>query len=95
MDEIYKMLVLSTAHVTKETADLLDLDEIEGLVVYDKGGYGWFIVVTDYDDDTTNIPDDLEKILAYAKSKGCDWLALDRDGEINNNLPTYVWEKED
>lgn len=44
MPDISKMITISTAHITKESADWLDqhTDSVE-FVVYAKGNYGWFI----------------------------------------------------
>ena len=87
--EIYKMLVLSTSHVSKETAKLLDRDNV-GVVVYPKSEYGWFIVATDWDEHE-NIPDDLQKCLELTEQLGCDWLCLDCDGKCVPELLTYKW----
>lgn len=56
--EINKILMLSTGHLTKETADSMDLKLLEHPIFYDKEGYGWFVVVSDWDDD-----DEVVKIL--------------------------------
>ena len=88
--EIHKMMVMSTGHISKETATLLDLDKA-GIVVYKKGEYGWFLVVTDWQDAEEPIPIDLEKCLAYAELHGCAWLCLDCDGPMLPDLPQYTW----
>lgn len=89
--EIYKMMVLSTGHISKETAKLLEEDKV-GVVVYPKDEYGWFIVVTDWNGiDADPVPDDLAECLKIAEENGCDWLCLDCDGETVENLPIYQW----
>lgn len=87
--EIYKMLVLSTGHISKKTAHLLDMNDA-GVVVYPKDEYGWFVVVSDWIDHE-NIPDDLKKCLELAERHGCDWLCLDCDGKLVPDLATYKW----
>jgi hypothetical protein len=56
--EIAKMLIISSAHITESTASLLD-EEAVGITVYQKDNYGWFIVVTDWQERKEYIPDDL------------------------------------
>ena len=88
--EIYKMLVMSTGHITKTTSKLLS-EEAVGIVVYKKDEYGWFVVVSDWRDNEESIPDDLKTCLAFAEENGCEWLCLDCDGEEYDALPTYSW----
>lgn len=88
--EINKMLTISTAHISEETAKLLDKDEI-GIPVFNKGNYGWFIFVPQYNDYVSYIPKDLNHLLTFAKDCDCDWLCLDADGEILDYLETFVW----
>lgn len=88
--EFYKMMIISSGHVSKKTASLLDEDNV-GVIVYDKKNYGWFIVVSDWQDVELPIPDDLKQCLAYAENCGCDWLCLDCDGEQCLELPFYNW----
>ena len=91
--EICKMMIMSTGHISKNTAILLDKDRV-GVVVYPKDNYGWFIVVTDWkDDETASIPEDLKQCLSLAEKNGCDWLCLDCDGECYPELPIYDWSK--
>lgn len=89
--EISKMLTISTAHITKETAEWLDEKDI--LIVYKKSDYGWFILVSDWDDvvETEEIPEDLRKILRFADDLDCRWLCLDCDGDILSYLDVYNW----
>lgn len=86
--EISKMLTVSTAHINKETAKMLDGDI--DIVIYDKGVYGWFIHIPD-DPEEYNIPQELLKLMKFAKDLDCDWLCLDSDGEILDYLETYEW----
>lgn len=85
------MMIMSTGHISKETASLLDADSV-GVVVYPKDGYGWFIVVTDWKDgDISIIPEDLRQCLSYAEENGCDWLCLDCGGTQYPDIPIYNW----
>lgn len=86
-DEISKMLTLSTAHVTKETADAIN-DGFD-LVTFNKDEYGWFLHVATC--HAKDLPSDLTAVVDYTKALGCEWLCLDRDGDVNPNLPTWEW----
>ena len=91
--ETYKMLALSTAHLTSDTIDKLNNNvSIEGLVIYEKDTYGWFIPVLD--DELSNLengncPADLYRCIHYAHINGFDWLMFDCDVEPLDALPTY------
>lgn len=100
--EITKMLTISTAHITQETAELLDKVCKDGgysrLIVYNKvakyiGGteeYGWFIYCKVGLPDL-NVPEDLLKVMCFARDNDCDWLCLDRDGDVVDSLDKYKW----
>ncbi len=92
--EIAKMLTISTGHITKETANLLEKDSIREIVVYSKGGYGYFVHVPDEFDyliSKNEIPEDLCKCIELALKNKIDWICLDRDGEIISELREYEW----
>ena len=102
--EISKMLTVSTSHISKETAGLLteicDYSKESELIIYPKrfkeDYYGWFIFVSEelvIDDMYKNTPKDLMRCLLLALKMECDWLCLDRDGEVLNNpyLDVYEW----
>ena len=94
-DEISKMLTLSTAHVTKFTADMFHYNVHKSVlpVYYSKGEYGWLVHIHELDDDMSVLqyPTDIQELIAYARSLGCEWLCLDQDGPINPNLPSWEW----
>ena len=51
MLEITKMLTISTAHISKETAEILDDADASAcfpIAVYNKEGYGWWIYIPDH-----------------------------------------------
>lgn len=91
--EISRMLTLSTAHITQSTNDWISQQEIFCLPAFQKDDYGWFIYISNepLDDESMNIPDDLCKVISFAKAENCDWLCLDCDGEIVNGLTVYEW----
>lgn len=95
--EISKMLTISTAHITEETADALNksvygLESCIDLCVYEKKGYGFFIHIPEDWEEKRNIPMDLQACVKLADVNGCIWLCLDRDAETVNQLPVYEWD---
>ena len=90
--EIERILVLSTAHITKETSELLEKEAHSDLANYVVHGYeyGWFVLVYKLQEVTRKIPD-LGLCLKLAKDNQCKWVRLDRDGPIIDNLPQYSW----
>ena len=91
--EISKILTISTAHITEETARLLDIEPDNDnmhLSVYNKAEFGWFVYV--YKNiDAINVPDDLRKCLELAKANDCEWLCLDCDADVVDELDEYEW----
>ena len=93
--DITKCLTISTSHITKQTGEMLDLepfDDVLGLVVYNKGDYGWWIYIGD---DSASIPKDLPldlmACICEAFTNNCQWLCLDCCGEELESLQTYGW----
>ena len=94
MLEITKMLTLSTAHITKETAKRLTRDPDDnnlGICVYPKCEYGWYITINEQLMNTEGLPEDLSKVMKFAASMDCQTLCLDCDGEICEDLPIFDW----
>jgi hypothetical protein len=86
--EISKMLTLSTAHVSEDSAQMLAFGDTRLPVMFAKRDYGWFIWCNG---EGSEPPPDLAACIAKARALGCDWLCLDRDGETVGDLPTYEW----
>lgn len=94
--EISRMLTVSTAHISEETnCWLSDCDSFSfpvPIVVYPKEEYGWFIhKIKVRSVNLMDIPKDLAALVRMADALECDWLCLDRDGELVDNLPIYKW----
>lgn len=97
--EISKMITVSTAHITEKTAkELHYAAEMMGssidVCVYEKKEYGFFIHVSDDWESECEIPSDLMDCIKLARNNGCEWLCLDRDAEIESELPVYKWNNE-
>lgn len=94
--EISKMLTVSTSNIRPDTAfrllkSLKDEDSAIELCVYAKMGYGYFIHIPE-DLEEREIPDDLADCLKLATDNECEWLCIDCDGDVGDNLPVYDWQ---
>jgi hypothetical protein len=99
--EVVRMLVLSTAHVSKETADLLNERGSEALFTfYPKGDYGWMIPVQRLQHEKTGaisvanperMPGDLVQVMVMALNERCEWVMFDCDADQIPGLPVYEW----
>ena len=94
--EIYRVLALSTGHVSQETAQLMGQGAISKVIIYNKGDFGWFVHIPDKGMDFKELEDsecpaDLYRCMKYARDNNCDWLMFDRDVEANEDLPVYNW----
>lgn len=91
--ETHKMIVLSSAHVTENTARAMSANEA-AFIYYEKGDYGWFLPVMDADYIRVTREsgfEDVGIILEYAAAQGCTWVMLDADADTCDDLPSYDW----
>ena len=94
--EVCGLITLSTGHLTKSAANWLD-DGVTGtLIVYPKKEYGWFIWIGGFANEwhvlkDMLLPEQLEKVIAYALQLGCEWLCLDTAGPLVNGLEQFEW----
>lgn len=89
-----KMMNLSTAHISEETAIWLQEGNHPSLIFYTKSVYGFWIMVPPEQEDWGNIsdvPDELRTILHYANEHCCAWFMLDYDYDQVDGLPTFDW----
>jgi hypothetical protein len=92
---INNVLEVSTSHITASTNDWIDnmvKSPMPGFMAHPTG-YGWMIPVLHYKDMThiTNIPRDLIALIYYAKGNDCSWISIERNGDIEKELPYYEW----
>jgi hypothetical protein len=91
---IIKMLDVSSIHIQPETGDWLTSNsyhETGDPIVYAKQDYGWFVYTYLDDEVPEDLPEDLKKVLAYARRIKCVWIMLDADGDTIKYLPVYDW----
>lgn len=105
--EIAKTLVLSTGHVTEQDMNLFKDPESYPYTNYETGYGVMIYLVTDIvipvEQSVAFICDghDTEKLLAFsrdfrrllklAQDNDCQWLHLDCDGNIYEELPQHEW----
>lgn len=100
------MMCLSTGHVSALTAEsissLFNLGVppkwAQRLTAYPHGEYGWLICIAgdvlDHmvrESVDVEMPEELLKVIRYADERGCEWLLLDRDAELIDDLPEFDW----
>jgi len=99
--EIVKVLDISTGHMTKNDAVLLDRspeDEDSPAIVY-KYDEGYFVYVGDFLDERHNyedyrdygFSDAFTDILLFAKKTGMKYVQFDCDGASYCDLPNFTW----
>lgn len=91
---IFKVLDISTNHMSREDVDNLDQEVAGGMApVYVLKEYGWLIYVGEIND---NWPGEqwseaFLNVLKLAADLGCDYVRWDRDGLIYDELPFFDW----
>jgi hypothetical protein len=101
---VEKMMCLSTGHITEETAKafatLEDLSPppawLQRLIVYLHGEYGWLLCIggdaVDHIDLVNDgVPEELYGVMKHAHAHDCEWLLLDQDADLIDELPHFDW----
>lgn len=84
--EINKMLTLSIAHISEATNSFIDNEDIASAC----DEYGWIIYT--FPINGKEYPEDLQRCLELARENNCEYLRIDREGEIISELQTFDWE---
>lgn len=93
--EIYKTIVISTAHITEN--DSLILESIQdkpwiSRLAVDKFDYGYYVSGTISDlGEPLGFSEALLNLLSLTTKEDCLYLKIDRDGPIYNDLPIFEW----
>lgn len=98
MPKFFKMLDLSTNHLTEDLGQ--ELNAIPG-VIADHREYGWLLwVPEDIDDHVAEysaedaehpIPDVIVGIWRFAEKHGCQYVLFDSEADRVPDLPDYEW----
>lgn len=89
--EILKALVVSTAHITKEDQQRLEVGDFPVSMAADDYGYWLWAKVSVLDIYNYGFSKHLVKLLTFAVDQGCDYLRLDCDGPDYDHLETFEW----
>lgn len=92
----FKMLDVSTAHLSPQTRQRLETFDVEGVLFYPKGPWGWFVNVPTLDDGLVigdEVPTDLKTCILFAQTLEKEWLMFDCDGSIVQELPRFDVEE--
>lgn len=95
-ETVVQMLEISTGHISLETKNWIEQSrEAAALIIYEKGLYGWIILIpqekADNGDWFNSIPESLRTVIEFAKTSNCKWVMLDCDGPFIPELPQYEW----
>lgn len=91
--EISCILVISTAHISPQTARLMDAGAINA-GFYSAYEHGYQLLTVEWENYKDIMPDDLKDCVKFAAEHGCDWLCLNSDANPVPNLPVYEWDQE-
>jgi hypothetical protein len=86
--------VISTAHITQETAERLASAGYTGLTSFPTGESGWMIWVGSTDADgeiEAGLPAELDALFRHCTILGIGWLCLDRDAVQHPDFQTFDW----
>lgn len=90
---VRKFLDISTGHLRPSTRDAIDAGAFSITAHPHPDGYGWFIYVpTDpahFEEVEAMPPNDLRRVLDYARAQDCDYVLFDRDAGPIADLPWY------
>lgn len=101
--DIQKVLTVSITHIPEEIAIKIErvcnktaiyYTGISNLSIYKKAEYGWWIYVPkNMTDSFTNrdVIKELQPLIKLACENNCEWLCIDRDGDVVDFLPVYIW----
>ena len=86
------MLELSTAHVCRETAEMLETSDGGLPFGIRRDAYSWFLGVPEPAmEAVTVLPSDLVACFALARSLGCDFILFDADADRTSVLEAFEW----
>lgn len=93
--DVRTLVVVGTAHVTEQSAKLLDTIPSEKWPCMGGryGDYGWFLYAHEENPGIGKdaIPDDIFAVMTWARQEGFEYALVDRDGDIIDELPVYDW----
>ena len=92
--EVAHMLVLSTEHISPDTAQ--NWMPLCPWACFEKADFGWFMyAAVDVGIIRANdLPAEIHAALDVAKRENCEWIMWDCDGPCIDELPQFAWDHE-
>lgn len=94
-NEVRTFVVVSTAHLTRQTARFLDDTPAREWPCTGGpyGDYGWFVYAHEENGESSSdcIPDDLFGVMTWGRNRGFHYILFDCDGDLVADLPNYDW----
>lgn len=89
--ECDRLMVMSTAHISKESAELLEIDNYTAIAFPNPSGDGIIVSCCPGMDFYGDGADDIAACIDYAQERGCGYIRFDRDFPAFTDLPVYDW----
>lgn len=86
---IVKVLDLSTAHIPEQYSQCLHEMQAEDVIAYQHSEYGYLMWVPAGEHDRA--PTEIQRIIDFARSLGCEYVLFDRDADVIDDLPHWDW----
>ena len=89
--EIDRIICMSTAHISRDSAELLENDDFSAIAFPNPNGYGIIVRCLSGENHFGDGADDVASCIAYARQRGCGYIRFDRDFPPLPDLPIYEW----
>lgn len=89
--EYDRIMCMSTAHISKDSAELLESDDFTAIAFPNPNGYGIIVRCLPGEDHFGGGADDVAACIEYARERGCGYIRFDRDFPAFTDLPVYDW----
>lgn len=87
--------VISTGHLTEETANTEITSDFEGpgglYTLLTGNGFMCFFEEPHTDWGAPDFPEDMLRVAVWAEANGYEWVRFDADGDRIEELPWYEW----
>ena len=89
--EYDRIMYMSTAHISKDSCELLESDDSMAIAFPNPNGYGIIVRCSPDMNYYGAGADDVAACIDYARERGCGYIRFDRDFPAFTDLPVYDW----
>ncbi len=89
--EYDRIMYMSTAHISKDSYELLESDDFTAIAFPNPNGYGIIVRCLPGVDHFGDGADDVDACIKYAQERHCGYIRFDRDFPAFTDLPVYDW----